>query len=314
MLASDIGPGHFFEVDLDDPFFRTIPIVVAAPGDFQQIGMQRIDARLTYGRASDPAGVKEKNFTFAQDDPREQRHSFSLNQRRDLAYEVQVDFNFDPQSGWRGQRDTYRLPVETTLDRTLMINPYDHFEFRELRLVPGDLDASAVVSTDVRLSYTDRAGFSTSETFTVMPGGETQTWKLRLAKGAVQDVTYAVRHHLVDGSEQAIAPRTTDLSSITINDPFPDALKLDFIPSFEPGAYRRVFADVLYVDAAHNYRREETLLFEGDDPQRQSLRIALFDRTRRKYRLTYTIQGNDGSIRRLEQDTQATRLFVGETF
>ena len=79
-VASDIGPGHFFEVDLDDPFFRTIPIVVAAPGDFQQIGMQRIDARLTYGRASDPAGVKEKNFTFARTTRASSGYSFSLNQ------------------------------------------------------------------------------------------------------------------------------------------------------------------------------------------------------------------------------------------
>jgi hypothetical protein len=314
LLASDVGPGHFVEVDLDDPFFRELPIVVSAPGDFTKIGMQRIDVRLTYGRPQDPEGVKEKTFTFSQDDPRDQRWAVSLNKRRDLEFNVQVDFNFDPQAGWRGERSEYALPKVASLDRTLMINPYDQFEFRELRLVEGDLDPSAVVSTDVRLRYDDKSGFDTEEVLTVRPGGEAQAFKLRLADAAPREVTYALEHHLVDGSVSVTPPETTKLSSITVNDPFPDALNLELIPTFPPGVYKQVFADITYAHPERHYRRDVSLTFDGSDPQRQTARIALFDAQRRTYHVVYTLQGIDGSIRRIEQDSKATRLFVGETF
>ena len=195
-----------------------------------------------------------------------------------------------------------------------MAQPFEHFTFRELRIVAGDIDASAVTSTDVHLRYSDPDSFTVEDVVTIQPGGEQQKFKLRLTNRERQEVTFFFEHHLVDGTTQRSLPESTTFSSIVVNDPFPAALELDFVPVFAPGSVRTVFADVLYEDPAHGYRRAASLTFDGADPQRQQLRIALFDPARRTYRLTFTILSSDGGVRRIETETDVERQLVGETF
>jgi hypothetical protein len=67
-------------------------------------------------------------------------------------------------------------------------------------------------------------------------------------------------------------------------------------------------------DPASYCHREQRLEFDGGNPQRASVCIALFDPTKREYTLTYSIVGKDGSIRRLDQRTTDELVFVGEKF
>jgi len=58
--------------------------------------------------------------------------------------------------------------------------------------------------------------------------------------------------------------------------------------------------------------RKQRLKFNVANPQRASVRIALFDPTKREYTLAYSIVSNDGSIRRLDQRSTEEFVFVGE--
>jgi hypothetical protein len=121
-------------------------------------------------------------------------------------------------------------------------------------------------------------------------------------------------YHLVNGDTRTTPPTPLAEDVVTVNDPSADALLIDLIPVFPAGSVRTVFADLLYEDADEHYRREAHVEFDGADPQRASLRIALFDPAKRTYTLTYTILGLDGSIRRLDERADEQRIFVGETF
>lgn len=315
LLTQDIGPGHFIEVDLDDPFFRTIDIVTDAPIDFDRIGLISAQMSLDYGNTTDPVGVKHADFTFDKTSPKEQSHSFFMNPKRDTSFRVGVQYHFDELSGWEGEKLSYEFPTKVTEDRTLLLNPFEDFGFLEFKVVQGDIDWSAVKSIDVHLRYEDPGVFTKEKVITLRQETPVQTWKLRLTHTEQRKVSYFYVHHLVDGSTRQSPTLTTTTASIAVDDSFEDALDIEFIPTYDTAGIRSVFADVHYEDQAHNYVRDAHLEFSGDTPARQRLHIALFDPTVKQYQLTFTILGKDNSVRRLAPVAASYRLvFVGETF
>ena len=276
--------------------------------------MRSIDVQLLYGRASDQGGVKEHDGSFTASASGPQLMSFPLNAHRDLGYEALITHNFDPQSVWHAATSTYVQPSQLRTDRNLHLNPFETLRFREIRVIPGDLDASAVTSVDVTLNYAPGGVLAAQDVLTVHPGDPEQVWHLRTLLNDPQVVHVDLTHHLVNGDERPGTALDIVGNVVTVNDPFPDALLIDLIPSFQPGSFRTVFADLTYDDPANHYHREQRLEFNGANPQRASVRIALFDPTKREYTLSYSIVGNDGSIRRLDQKTTDELVFVGEKF
>jgi hypothetical protein len=315
LLTQDIGPGHFFEVDLDDPFFRTIDIVTDAPIDYDRIGLISAQMALDYGSPADPAGVKHVDFSFDKAGPKEQGHSFFMNALRDTSFKVGVQYHFDQLSGWEGEKLSYDLPVKTTEDRTLLLNPFEDFGFLEIKVLPGDIDPSAVKSTDVHLRYEDPGVFVKEQVITLKPDSPEQTWKLRLTHPERREVSHFFVHHLVDGSVRQSPTVTSSATTIAVDDSFEDALDIEFVPIYNTATIRSVFALVHYEDPAHSYVRDVQLEFSGDAPERQRLHIALFDPNVKEYQLTYTVLGKDNSVRRLSPLANSAKLvFVGETF
>lgn len=345
LLTQDIGPGHFFDIDLDSLFFRTIDIVADAPIDFDRIGLISAQLALDYGDPTDPeVGVKHKDMTFDKTSPMEQKFSTFMDRRKDTSYKLGTQYHFDPLSGWEGEKLSYELPVKTTEDRTLLVNPFEDFGFLELHIIPGDIDWCAVKDTDVHLHYEDPGVFSKDTVVSLRPDSQEQVWKLRLTNVDQRTITYFFEHHLIDGSVRTSPTRTTTASTIAVDDSFEDALDIEFIPIFDRNSIRSVFAEILYQDTAHNYKREARLEFGGaggpvsipaagsagsgssgsaagtvgstvSSDLRQRLHIALFDASQDTYQITYTIVGNDNSIRRLNPiSTNSTMVFVGETF
>jgi hypothetical protein len=315
LLTRDLGPGHFLEVDLDDPFFRAIDIVVDAPINFDQIGLTSAQMALDYGKPTDPVGVKHTDFSFDKTTPNERQHSFFMNPTHDTAFKVAVQYNFDPLSGWEGEKFSYDIPPKATEDRTLLLNPFENFGFLELKILAGDIDWSAVKSTDVHLRYEDPGVFTKQTVITLHSDAGEQSWKLRLTNPDRREVSYFFIHHLIDGSTRQTAEATTSATSIAVDDSFQDSLDIEFIPTFDTATVRSVFVDFHYEDPAHDYKRDEHLEFSGDAPDRQRLHIALFDPNVKKYQLIYTLLGKDNAVQRLPAITDSARLvFVGETF
>ena len=88
----------------------------------------------------------------------EQKFEVFMNAHHDTSYHHQVQYHFDPTSGWEGQHFSYNLPTRSTEDRTLYLNPYEDFGFQEIRVVPNRIDWGVINSTDVFLTYQEWAG------------------------------------------------------------------------------------------------------------------------------------------------------------
>ena len=298
LLARDIEDRdkHFVDVDLDDPFFRVLQVAVEAPIDFARIGLRSAQLALDYGTPADE-DHRHADFLFEPEDQADKRFETFLNDRRDTTYRYAVQYHFDPGSGWDGRRFSYELPPRQTEDRTLLLNPFENLGFLEVGVFPRQIDAEIVESVDVHLSYTYADGAVQEKTLTVEPASPPQSWKLRLEDPQARDYTYRLVHHLKDGTTREEGPFTTRATALAINDPFPAALEIDFIPLWieEP---RMVFLDLEYEDPDNNYRREHRFTLPGNQSEPLRVRIALFDPEKKAFRVRQTFVGKNNSLQR----------------
>jgi len=314
LLAEDLdGPPHFIEVDLDSPFFRQLDIQVEAPAVFDQIGLMKADVAIEYGRASDPVGVKHHDISFRPAGSREEKASFFLNPKRDLNYSLAVQYHFNPLSGWDGEKLSYDLPVVSSLDRTLLVNPFRDFGFHEIRVVPGEIDPDMIDSTDVMLRYEHAGRWSRDKIITVTPGGPPQSWKLRLTDPERRAFTYRLIHRLRDGTTSETDPVSSEIPLVTVNDPFDDPLIIEFYPNYDPSALRMLLIDLSYQDRGSARKRTQQIKFLPTDLDSRRIRIARYDATQGKYSVQVTLLGIDNSVQRLPPvDLEQTTVFIGE--
>ena len=315
LLAEDLDrDDYFLEVDLDDPFFRTFKVDVDLPVDFATIGLHSATVALDYGDPADPESHKHEDLVFNATTPGPQVFEVFVNDRYDLAYKHRVELNFDPDSGWDGEHNSYALPEETTEDRTLLVDPHASLGFIEVDVFPHRLDAGVISWTDVTFSYEDPSGWKAERTLTVNPGGEHQAWRVRTSSPEHKTYTYRRVHHLKDGTTREIEPVTSRASSLPIDDPFPASIDPRFVFQFPPADFQRVLIDLTYEDTDNSYNREEQLELVGADIQPTAMHIATLDPKKRAFRYRVTLVGQDGSIvRGPELESELELVGVGPT-
>jgi hypothetical protein len=314
LLADDLdGPPHFLEVDLDSPFLRVLDIEVEAPMAFAQIGLLKTDVAIEYGRTSDPVGVKHKDISFRPSGARTEKASFFLNPRLDLNYALKLQYHFDPLSGWDGEKLSYDLPQVSSLDRTLLINPFKDFGFFEIRVVPGDLDPDMIDSTDVLLHYEHTGRWSRDKLITVKPGAAEQSWKMRLSDPEKRNFSYKLVHRLKDGTTRESGPIESDIPSVTVNDPFDEPLVIELFPNYDPAPVRLLIVDVAYEDPTSPKPRVQQIKFQPTDVDSRRVRFGRIDPTAGKHSIQLTVLGVDNSVRRLRPvASEDTVVFLGE--
>lgn len=287
----------FVEVDLDDPFFRQMSIDASMPIDMERIGLASAQVALDYGDPADPQNHRHEDFIFDRANPGDRRFEFFLNKRFETTYRFSVDFHFLPQSGWDGTRFSYRIPAQQTDDRTLFINPFEHLGFLEVRVFPNEIDADIVQSTDVHIAHLRLDGTEERErVLTVLPNSAEQVWRFRADEPQALSYRFRLVHHLKDGTTREAGPSTSRATRLPVNDPFDDALAIDFVPLFDPAATRMVFIDVEYDDVPNNYRRRERVSLEPGGPSPVRMRIALLNPALRTFRFRFTFVGTNGQM------------------
>jgi hypothetical protein len=308
LLLADLEDkdSYFTEVDLDDPFFREFKVMAEAPVDFERIGLSSAQVALDYGDPANAQDHKHGDFVFRPDDKGPKEFTVFLNSTHDVDYSQVQQFHFSPDSGWDSDRFSVEIPAARTEDRTLFVNPYEVLDFLEIDVTPGDIDAGIVNSIEVTLEASGPGPFSKKKTFIVLPDSPTQTWKLRAPKPVAPEtrtVTYALKHHLKDGSVRQTAPVELPASALVVHDPFDQALNIEFVPLFEPDTVRQLFIDVDYQDPDNNYSRTERIDIEGVQVENVELRLALLDPDKRQFRFRFTVVGTNGEFRRLAWQT-----------
>ena len=223
--------------------------------------------------------------------------SFFLNEKADTAYTSTVQYHFDPSAGWDGHEVEFETTAPTT-DRTLLLNPFEHFEFVTVDIEPGRVDDELVSALDVELALPTSSGTPVRRTFTVKPGGKTQQWRARTDLVDQRAYSVTTTAHLTDGSTRTAPPFTTSAPLLSVDDPLTDALDIELIPLLDPAASRLAIVDILYDDASSNYHRSERVTVPAEQRDLIPLRLALMDPTKRDFSFRLTVVGVDGSLRR----------------
>jgi hypothetical protein len=314
LMTQDLDKAkHFIEVDLDDPFFRQMAVVVDAPIDFAKIGLHSAQIALDYGNPADPSNQRHKDMVFDKDHAGEQKWEFFLNSKLETRFASTVQYHFDPSSSWEGEKFSYQIPAEKGEDRTLYINPFEHFRFQEYVVTPRGIDFGVVDFTEVILRYEAPSGWKKEKTLSLLPNAtEPQVWRLRTPADTISTIFYKCRHHLRDGTTRESQELSTTQTAILIDDPFPDALDLTFFPFLDSSSVRKAIIDVEYKDQEKKYERKERLEIPGTATDEVRLRIAIMNPAKRKFKYKLTLVKATGIKQLPPVETEETLLSISE--
>jgi hypothetical protein len=299
LLAADLDrPPYFVEIDLDDPFFRTIHVEAKVPTDFAAIGLSEVHLALDYGPPADPENHRHQDFVFTAADRGPKAIDFMVNLRKDQVYAMTTQYHFDPTSDWDGEKFAYEQPSVTTADRTPTLNPMEALGFLQVKVEPGRIDAEVVDFIDVELAYADPAGWSRTKTFRVTGQTPAANWKLRVSRDSPRAFTYKLIHHLKAGGDvRENPPVTTRATTVLVNDPFAGALEVTIFPTLDFASIRTAMLDVFYDDLANHYTRRQRVRLTPELTE-TVVRFSTVDPVLKRYRHELTIIRSDGRIER----------------
>jgi hypothetical protein len=288
---------HFLKVDGTDPFFNKFIVTINPPRDFAGIGLLSTHVAIDYGDPTDADHSKHGEFIFDSAHPGSQVWQVYEGTIQDTEYRYTVDYKFDPESGWQGERTAYFLPTVTTENRLLSLDPYDFLGFLPVSITPGKIDWDAVDRIEVPLQYTSNSGWETSTTIILRPDSQPQVWKLRLADKDDRSYTYSTTCFFKDGSSFKTSPVTTTANSIVVSDPFMSALNLTFQPVLDPSKTKLAAVEIAYRDDSNNYSFESSFEVAGNVSTPTKIHIPVIDEANKvyQYRLTLIGTGNQRS-------------------
>jgi hypothetical protein len=288
---------HFLKVDGTDPFFNEFVVTINPPRDFAGIGLLSAHVAIDYGDPSDADRSKHGEFIFDSAHPGSQVWQIYEGMIQDTEFRYTVDYKFDPESGWQGERTAYFLPTVTTENRLLSLDPYDFLGFLPISITPGKIDWGAVDRIEVPLQYASKSGWETSTTIILRPDSQPQVWKLRLADKHDRSYTYSTTCFFKDGSSFKTSPVTTTANSIVVSDPFMSALNLTFQPVLDPSKTKLAAVEIAYRDDSNNYSFESSFEVAGNVSTPTKIHIPVIDEGNKvyQYRLTLISTGNQKS-------------------
>lgn len=294
MLEDMTGPGHFLEIDLDDPFFRSLDVEVSLTTAFEPIGLQSVAVALDYGDADHPQKHRHADLVFDATRAAPQHWVVPIATDYDLGYTPRIEYHFDPQSGWDAERNEIVVEPGHIEDRTLQLDPTQHVGFLQVDIRPEELDPLEVNSVEVVLTHTAGSGWTSTRTYEVRPDGTPQTWRVRTEH--LDKIPYTVQRtfHLVDGGTIRLDTTDATATTVVVGSPFADRLdrRIDF--SVPPGRFAAIVLDVSYNDGTHRVTRRLELDGAGLAPAQ--VQLGIVNPTVRETTTQATLLGTRGEI------------------
>lgn len=134
---------------------------------------------------------------------------------------------------------------------------------------------------------------------------------MRTSAPAARDYTWRLVHHLADGTtKETVGTEPSRASLLPVDDPFPGALELTFVPLLDPARTRLAFVDISYRDDEGSYQRQERITIKPTDIEPVAKQIAVLDLKKKSYTYQVTLVGSNNSMTRLPPVTTTDDLIA----
>ena len=304
---------HIREIDLNDPFFRTLDVEVNTTADFPLFDLKDIVVEMQYGGTlQSPRVSGGAHFKPTETNP---RHFVATRDQDDFTYRYRTQYSFGQSERIAAQRQSYETPWRSVMSRTLVVHPPSDVSMLRVFVEPGVVDWDIVEQIETRLTYTDEANaFRTERTFLVKPASTVQEWIVRLTNPALTTYTMQNTWHLKDRSELTGRPTPTDVAHLYVGDPFVDRLPIN-IQVVDGGNLARVMVELRYADPANRLDIRKNIEMEGPTFRTTPVTIPIMDVRRREY--TYRvvlIKTNGGDENWPDKTTDRLSIVISEGY
>ncbi|MGB7604081.1 MAG: hypothetical protein WBL93_01260 [Lutisporaceae bacterium] len=213
---------YISEIDLNDPFFKSMEVDIDAPFDFKVNSVSSATASICYN--DDAKGPY--TFRTSTDTP-VKYFTYIDNKNRNYTYDL--NFSFIPDDNWDGeslQYDFKKVPSEATV---LHIQPHQYIYFKTVQAsVSSSLFRMKNIDyVEVICNYQNPSGWKAKEKrfmFT-QDKSEAQLWKLRMGKASDfnspedKKYTYNINYFLTNGESISTDKVSSDAGEIIVGPP-----------------------------------------------------------------------------------------------
>lgn len=273
---------HILEIDLDDPFFKTMTVQAQTAAEFEAIDLRTALLHIHYGGTEDsPREAWTASFSPADHEPK------SFQAFRDgagFSYRYRAEYFFGGSADVAAPTQHHVTPWRESTSRVQVVHPAADVDVLSVWVEPGVVDFSLVSRIETTLTYAHApSGFRDVRTLVVREGSERQRWVVRLPHGAPR--TYAVQHrwHMTNGSRIDGQPYTSESRHLYVGDPFPHRIAVTIVPQVDPAEVQRVVVLLEYDDPEHALVVRKTVELPGPDFRTATVDIPVMDPERREY-------------------------------
>jgi hypothetical protein len=237
------------QVDLNDPFFRTLNVNVRANADFTSLPIDSIEVKLHYKQGTENT-IRE--YSLRNGEQIEKFASFVANDSYKYKYSYQVNY--------KNASQRYESPEVETEERQLTINVGDT-GILLLNVEAGDLNFEQVKEAQVTLRYEDSSSSiaAMEQVYRLDKDRRSHRWVQTIFKPRTQPVSYKVKYFMADGREFVSAEQKTLAQQVFINDPFSASRTIN-VRGFGDFDARidSIFVDLEYHDQTNDYQQSSS--------------------------------------------------------
>ncbi|MEM7481952.1 MAG: hypothetical protein AAF481_12325 [Acidobacteriota bacterium] len=318
------------ELDLDDPFYSSLAVQVSSAIDFDSLpDLQSAVVHLRHGnhrkafefkRGGDNEGGQ---FEVALTDPQNDEYTWEVEYHFNERFGAETSAATDAEAG-DGTSPSSPLglssgPSQITAgpfdsrSRVLVLDPFEHFRYRTLRIRSDQADEVARYRVHLRLR--DEETRDELESFEILldPQHPNAIWRHRLTPPdqpfpqlLIRTDWEDLRGEIHPGEEQEIIGGTYEA-----RDPFHDQLEITLHPVADWERISQLVVDLRYRDG--DLAIDRTLPFTAETDTARTEKWALLDVRNRTYSWRQTLIRKDGTVHQTDwQDADQTVLVVGQ--
>jgi len=245
------------EVDLDDPFFKTLNVTMQVNADFAKLPIHSVELHLEYPKTN---GKEIGEFRFNKADETQKFECFIDNNNWKYKYFYEVNY--------KGASKTFKSPLIETDEKVLTVN-LDDLGFLHVQIQPGDLNFEQVKQVQVTMEYEDSAnGVDLFEQqFTLDKDHKTHNFDKLIFAAKKNPYKYRLKYFMQDGKEYQVKEAEGRSPYLFINDPFA-ATKTVGVRAMGnlDTDIDTIFVDLKYNDETNKYSQTKTVALSKASP------------------------------------------------